>query len=54
MIEEGMSHEEVLEADPGAEIFPSSAFDSGFGIPPSQVFVDRAYVSMKKIKNKGR
>ena len=54
MIEEGLSHEEVLELDPGAEIFPSSAFDSGFGIPPSQVFVDRAYVSMKKMKNNGR
>ena len=48
MIEEGMSLKEILREDPGAEVFPSSPFDAGFGIPASHTFVDRAYVSMKK------
>ena len=48
MIEEGMSLQEILREDPGAEVFPSSPFDAGFGIPASHTFVDRAYVSMKK------
>ena len=48
LIEEGMSLQEILRKDPGAEVFPSSPFDAGFGIPASHTFVDRAYVSMKK------
>ena len=48
MIEEGMNLQDILQADPASEVFPSSPFDAGFGIPASHTFVDRAYVSMTK------
>jgi|TARA_B100000809_G_C15089750_1_gene512742 hypothetical protein len=46
MIDEGMSLEEVMEADPASDVFPSSPFDAATGLPASQLFVNRAYVSM--------
>ena len=46
MIDEGMSLEEVMEADPASDVFPSSPFDAAIGLPASQLFVNRAYVSM--------
>ena len=48
MIEEGMNLQDILQADPASEVFPSSPFDAGFGIPASHTFVDRAYASMTK------
>ena len=46
MIDEGMSLEEVMEADPASDVFLSSPFDAATGLPASQLFVNRAYVSM--------
>ena len=48
MIEDGLNLQEILQADPASEVFPSSPFDAGFGIPASHTFVDRAYASMTK------
>ena len=36
MIDEGMSLEEVMEADPASDVFPSSPFDAATGLPASQ------------------
>ena len=48
MINKGMSLDEVVEADPAADIFPSSPFDASTGMPASKLFADRSYVSMTK------
>ena len=48
MIDEGMSLEEVMEADPASDVFPSSPFDGATGLPASQLFVNRAYDSIHK------
>jgi len=48
LIDQGMTLEEVVSADPASDLFPSSPFDGATGISASKVFADRAYVSMKK------
>ena len=35
MIDEGMYLEEVMEADPASDVFPSSPFDAATGLPAS-------------------
>ena len=48
LVEKEMTLEEVLELDPASDLFPSSPFDAGTGMPASKMFVDRAYTSMTK------
>tara|TARA_B110001454_G_C12293223_1_gene256192 strand:+ start:50 stop:406 length:357 start_codon:yes stop_codon:yes gene_type:complete len=48
MIERGMTLEEVIDADPAADVFPSSPFDGATGLPASELFVNRSYDSMIK------
>ena len=48
MVERGMTLEEVIDADPAADVFPSSPFDGATGLPASELFVNRSYDSMIK------
>jgi len=48
MINNGMTLDEVVEADPASDLFPSSPFDASTGMPASKLFANRSYVSMTK------
>lgn len=48
MIEQGMTLEQVINANPASDVFPSSPFDDATGLPASELFVNRSYDSMTK------